>query len=112
MIAMSENKRRPSWILLYFLVALLFSLFVIEVRLTMSGVAHRVVEIGIVLVIYYLVWLWVKANDAAMIQEELDRKRALKLEVLSLVPSKQGLDWSSNRNLGLRQRLVQMTLAA
>jgi hypothetical protein len=67
---MPNKKRHPSWGKLYFLLAILFGLFLVETRLTLSQAGHRVNEIGIVLLIYGCIWLWLDANDAALVQEE------------------------------------------
>jgi hypothetical protein len=78
--------------LLYGLVALLFGLFLAEMQLTISGAAHRIIEIGIVLMIYSLVWTWLKWNDAALIRKEMNRKRLARVEVLHILPADRGLD--------------------
>ena len=54
--------RRPAWWLLYALVPLLAGLCVVEHRAPLSPGWHTGVHVGIVLFIYGLVWLWLRAN--------------------------------------------------
>jgi type VI protein secretion system component VasK len=52
----------PAWWLLYALVLLLTWLFVAEHRTPLTPGWHKAVQIGIVLCIYGLAWLWLRAN--------------------------------------------------
>jgi hypothetical protein len=56
------KHRGPAWWLLYALVPLLAGLCVVEPRAPLPPGWHRGVQVGIVLVIYGLVWLWLRAN--------------------------------------------------
>ena len=55
---------RPKWWLLYLLLPVLVGLLVIEIRIPISEMGHRVVEVGIVLLVFGLIELWLRANDA------------------------------------------------
>jgi hypothetical protein len=51
-------------------------LFLVEVRLPLSEPGHRLAEIGILLVVYGGISLWLKTNTGALIQEDMERWRA------------------------------------
>jgi hypothetical protein len=57
----------PAWWLLYALVPLLAGLFVVEHRAPLSPGGHTGVQVGIVLFIYGLVWLWLRANTLLLL---------------------------------------------
>ena len=61
---------RPKWWLLYLLLPVLVGLLVIETRLPISEVGHRVVEVGIVVLVFGLIELWLRANDANIRAEQ------------------------------------------
>jgi len=71
---MSSQDLRPKWWQLYLIFPLLIALFVVENRLKISARGHQVVQIGILLIIYGLVHLWLKANSAAL--SKMDRIQA------------------------------------
>ena len=54
--------RRPAWWMLYALVTAMGGLLVLEFRAPLSPGGHKGVQVGIVLFIYGLVWLWLRAN--------------------------------------------------
>ncbi|HSN77500.1 MAG TPA: hypothetical protein VL334_20705 [Anaerolineae bacterium] len=55
---------QPKWWLLYLLLPVLVGLFVIESKASISDAGHRVVGVGIVLLVFGLIELWLRANDA------------------------------------------------
>ena len=57
---------RPKWWQLYFTFPLLIVLFVVDARLRISARGHQVVQIGILLLVYGLLYLWLKANATAL----------------------------------------------
>ena len=61
---MFSKVSRPKWWLLYLLLPVLVGLFVIEHKASVSNVGRRVVEVGIVLLVFGLIELWLRANDA------------------------------------------------
>jgi len=70
---MSTQYARPKWWQLYLTLPLLIGLFALDNRLKLSLRGHQVVQIGIVLLIYGLMHLWLKANARAL--SEMDRAR-------------------------------------
>jgi hypothetical protein len=74
------KHRGPAWWLLYALVPLLAGLCMVEHRAALPPSGHTGVQVGIVLFIYGLVWLWLKANALRLLwsdQPTSDGKRAL-----------------------------------
>jgi hypothetical protein len=65
----SPNKKRPRWWPLYLIMALVFGLFLFEVRAPLSVIGHRAVEIGLVLLACGSTQLWVQANPVELIEE-------------------------------------------
>jgi len=63
---MFPSNVRPKWWQLYLTFPLLIALFVLDARLRISVRAHQAVQISIVLLIYGLVHLWLKANASAL----------------------------------------------
>jgi hypothetical protein len=70
---MSSSNIRPKWWQLYFTFLLLIALFLLDARLKLSVRGHQVVQIGIILFVYGLVHLWLKANATALSQ--MDRRQ-------------------------------------
>jgi hypothetical protein len=69
----SPNYARPKWWQVYLTVPLLIALFALDSRLKLSVRGHQVVQIGIIVLVYGLVHLWIKANAKAL--SEMDRTR-------------------------------------
>jgi hypothetical protein len=69
---MGTEKRRPSWWQLWLLLPALGILAFLEASALLSPTDHKVVEIGIVLVVYGLVSVWLRANEAAWLREMQD----------------------------------------
>jgi hypothetical protein len=65
-----RTHRRPAWWLLYALVPLLARLCVIEHRAPLSPGWHTGVQVGMVLFIYGIVWLWLRANAIRLLWSE------------------------------------------
>jgi len=63
---MSSQDIRPKWWQLYLTFPLLIALFVVENRLKISTSGHQIMQIGILLLVYGLVHLWLKANATAL----------------------------------------------
>ena len=61
------TDRPPVWWVLYTLVPLMGGLLILEHRASLSPAGHRFAQIGIVLCIYGLVWLWLRANTLALL---------------------------------------------
>jgi hypothetical protein len=73
---MFPSNIRPKWWQLYLTFPLLIALFVLDTRLKVSVRGHQAVQIGILLLVYGLVHLWLRANRSAlsnMDQRQYDR---------------------------------------
>jgi hypothetical protein len=68
---LSSEDIRPKWWQLYLTFPLLVALFVLDHRLKISARGHLVVQIGILMIIYGLVHLWLKANAYALANMDL-----------------------------------------
>lgn len=64
---------RPKWWQVYLTFPLLIALFLLDSRLKLSEHGHQAVQIGILLFIYGLIHLWLKANEAAL--SKLDQRK-------------------------------------
>ncbi len=72
---MSSSHLHPKWWQLYLLFPLIIALFSFDFRLKLSPRGHQVVQIGILLVIYGLVHLWLRANAKALSEMDPGRYR-------------------------------------
>jgi hypothetical protein len=65
----------------------MLGLFLIEARAQLSPRGHQLTEIVIVLLIFGIVWIWLDANEQALIQEELEESRSFRPRRLYVFPS-------------------------
>jgi len=63
---MTSSNARPKWWQLYLTFPLLIALFVLDHRLKISTHGHEAVQIGIILIVYGLIHVWLKANARAL----------------------------------------------
>ncbi len=63
---MNTSTARTKWWQVYLTLSLLIVLFIFDSRLKISGRGHQAVQIGIILLVYGLVHLWLNANQAAL----------------------------------------------
>ncbi len=68
-----QNNTRPKWRLLNLIVVLAFGLLALDARVHLSQIGHEAAEIGIVLVIFGLIGLWLHANAEAIRGEPWNR---------------------------------------
>ena len=68
-----HKTREPAWGMLYAVVPVMGGLLVLEFRAPLSLGWHKAVQIGIILFVYSLVWVWLWANDGAMLQDGAPR---------------------------------------
>jgi hypothetical protein len=68
-----HKTREPAWGMLYALVPVMGDLLVLEFRAPLSPGWHKAVQIGIILFVYSLVWVWLWANDHAMRHDSATR---------------------------------------
>ncbi len=64
---MSANKSHAKWWQLYIALPVLVGLFVIEIRLPLTNVENIAAQIGILLLIYGFIHLWLRANRRALL---------------------------------------------
>jgi hypothetical protein len=70
---MSTNNAHPKWWQVYLTFPLLIALFILDSHLKLSQHGHLATQIGILLLIYGLVHLWLKTNATAL--SELDQRQ-------------------------------------
>ena len=69
---MLSQEKKPKWWQLYLTFPLLIALFVMDNRLKISSRGHQIFQIGIILLVYACVHLWLKANSNAL--SKLDQR--------------------------------------
>jgi hypothetical protein len=67
------KTREPAWWMLYALVPMMGGLLVLEFRTPLTPGWHKAVQVGIILFVYSLVWVWLWANDRAMLHDSANR---------------------------------------
>ena len=70
---MYSHYARPKWWQLYLTLPLLIALFILDNRLSLSVRGHQAVQVGIILVVFGLVHLWLNANSKAL--SEMDQRQ-------------------------------------
>ena len=93
---MGKERQRPSWWQLWLLLPALGILAFLEARALLSPAGHRVVEVAIILVVYGLVSIWVRANQARLLRESCDGLFQTRTTVY--LPSVPGIIAGSNDN--------------
>jgi hypothetical protein len=63
---MLTSNNNPKWWQLYLTFPLLIVLFILDHRLQISTRVHQAVQIAIILLVYGLIHLWLKANARAL----------------------------------------------
>ena len=85
---MKTAKQNPQWWQLYLTFPLLIGLFIADSRINLPMLGHQIVQIGIVVFVYWLIHTWLKANERAL--SKMDRLensptfRVVRLPVYSL----------------------------
>ncbi len=83
---MSQPTIRPRWWQLYLTLPLLLALFLVERRLRLSAGGHLAAQIGIVLLIYGLIDVWLRANARALSRADQDETH--ETIIISPIPSR------------------------
>jgi hypothetical protein len=78
---------RPRWWQLYLSFPLLIGLFLLEHRLDLSGRGHQIVQIGILLVVFGSIFLWLNANSKAL--SAMDRRQYYDTVIVTRVAQRQ-----------------------
>jgi hypothetical protein len=68
-----HKTRQPAWWMLHALVPVMGGLLVLEFRAPLSPGWHKAVQVGIILFVYSLVWVWLWASDSAMLHDGVNR---------------------------------------
>ena len=72
---MKKGLFRPKWWLLYLSIAFVLGLFWLEVRAPFTKLGHTWVEICLVFLLYGVVSIWLRANEAVLFGEEREKHR-------------------------------------
>jgi hypothetical protein len=84
---MNTNTTRPKWWQVYLIFPLLIALFILDSRLKISVRGHQAVQVGIILLVYGLVHLWLKANAAAL--SNMDQQKLHGTVIVTRIPLQQ-----------------------
>jgi hypothetical protein len=79
---MNLSNIRPKWWQLYLTFPLLIVLFVLDARLKISARGHQVVQISIVLLVFGLIHVWLRANAAAL--SNIDQRNYGRITVIQI----------------------------
>ena len=71
---MASTNIRPKWWQLYLTFPLLVAVFLVDNRLRLSTRGHQAVQIAILVLVFGLVHLWLKANARAL--SRMDQQRS------------------------------------
>ena len=63
---MFPKKHEPHWWQLYVMLPVLAGLFVLEIRLGLTGTVNIAAQLGILFLVYALIQLWIRANRRAL----------------------------------------------
>ena len=69
---MPNNTTRPKWRLLDLIIVLAVGLLALDARAHLSQIGHEAAEVGIVLVIFGLIGLWLWTNADAISSQPWD----------------------------------------
>jgi len=95
---MGKEGRRPSWWQLWLLLPAFGILAFLEARALLSPAGHRVVEVAIILVVYGLVSVWLRANQAGLLRESRDALAQTRVGTVIYLPSEPDIIAGSNGN--------------
>ncbi len=70
---MSAKAKKPQWWQLYVMLLVFAGLFVLEIRLGLTGTLNILAQLGILFLIYAFIQLWIRANRRALMG--LDEER-------------------------------------
>jgi len=93
---MRVKRSRPSWWQLWLLVPALAIAAFLEARASLSPAGHIVVEVAIVLIVYGLLSVWMRANRIELLRESSDDWSQANLETVAQLPTVPGAIAGSN----------------
>lgn len=79
---MRSQNAHPKWWQLYLIFPILIGLFILDHWLKISTRGHEAVQIGILLIVYGLIYWWLKANSIAL--SRMDRQNYGRVIVLQV----------------------------
>ncbi len=99
---MSQSFPHPKWWQLYLSFPLLIALFVLDSRLKLSIRGHQTVQVAIVVLIYGLIHLWLRANRSALAEEAWEGQ--VKIYRVIEIPPDGSPEWG-----GEKQSILQLS---
>jgi hypothetical protein len=84
---MTSTNTHPKWWQLYLTFPILIALFILDHRLKISTRGHQAVQIGIILIVYGLIYWWIKSNSAAL--SRMDKQHHYGRVIVAQIPSPQ-----------------------
>ena len=98
---MSSKARKPSWWQVYAMVLLLAALLLLEMRLSLTTTEHTFAQLGIVLLIYVFIHIWLRANQRALMGIDQEH-REWQMRVYGIPPAEQSAADEVGRRIGQR----------
>ncbi len=93
---MTSSNSRPKWWLLYLTFPLLIALFALDHRLKTSTSEHEAIQIGIIVLVYGLIYWWLKANSRAI--SRMDQQKQYRVRVIQIPPLQLSEDDNARRS--------------
>ncbi len=67
---MASKKRKPQWWQVYAMLPVLAGVFLLEMRLPLTGTEHIIAQLGILFMVYAYIQSWMRKNRTAMMNED------------------------------------------
>ncbi len=83
---MSKKQRKPIWLIPYSFVVLMIVALILEGKDGLPGWANEVAGIGIVIIVFGAIALWVHFNTATLLDEEMERSKHEKITITEYLP--------------------------
>lgn len=72
---MQKPRSRPNWLVLFLVITPVLGVLWLEAREPLSQVDHKIVEIGLVVLLYGIVAVWLKANEHIVMFDEHQKRQ-------------------------------------
>ena len=76
-----KKKMHTKWNLLYFLLALCMIPMFFETKLKLTEKEHEFFEMGIVLISYGVVWIWLNANECSIMMDNKETYQTIQSQL-------------------------------
>ncbi len=96
------KKRKPSWLLLYALIAVFFLVIVVEQLFPAAGLSGEGSELFMLFLLFGAMSLWVHFNWAGLEQEEERRTRQADLKITVYEPTRGPLEETGSGSDGVK----------